>query len=78
MSRHKQKFYVVVYDVFANKWHVIDLWKQQFQKLLKAIDNDLERLMKMLDFKMGRLYIRHLDIMLSYETFMTQRAKAYT
>jgi len=27
--------------------------------MVKACDNDLEKVMKMLDFKLGKLYIKH-------------------
>ena len=59
MSMIKSKFYIVALDLYANRYHVIELWMQQAQKLVKACDQDLEKLMKMLDFKLGKLYIKH-------------------
>ena len=67
MSKYKQKFYILAYDIFANKFHVIDLFFHQASKLIRACDGALEKVMKLLDFQMGKMYIKHYDIMMSYE-----------
>ena len=64
MSIFKNKFYIVALDLYANQFHVIDLWLQQAQKIVKACDNELEKVMKMLDFKLGKLYMKHQDILI--------------
>ena len=73
MSQTKTKFYILAYDLFANKFHTIDFFLAQARKLLRACDQDLEKLMKMLDFKLGKLYIKHFDILLQYERFMPEK-----
>jgi len=42
--------------------------------MVKACDNNLEKVMKMLDFKLGKLYIKHQDVLISYEQFMPEKA----
>ena len=59
MSLYRNKFYIVALDLFINKYHVVELWLQQAQKMVKACDSDLEKVMKMLDFRLGKLYIKH-------------------
>jgi hypothetical protein len=67
MSKYKHKFYILALDIFANKFHVIELFFHQASKLIRACDGALEKLMKLLDFQMGKMYIKHYDIMMSYE-----------
>lgn len=69
-SMTKTKFFILTIDLYSGKYHTIELFNQQAQKLLKACDKDLEKLMKMLDFKMGKLYIKHQEMLLNYETYM--------
>ena len=73
MSMHKSKFYIVALDLFAFKFHVVELWLQQATKLVRACDQDLEKVMKMLDFKLGKLYIKHQDILISFESYMPEK-----
>jgi hypothetical protein len=47
-SRTPNKFFIVALDISKNRYHVIQLFRQQANKLLKVCDSDLERLMKML------------------------------
>ena len=73
MSLHKSKFYIVALDLFANRYHVVDMWLQQATKLVRACDQDLEKVMKMLDFKLGKLYIKHQEILIQFETYMPEK-----
>ena len=38
MAMHKSKFYIIALDLFANKYHVVELWLQQATKLVRACD----------------------------------------
>ena len=38
MSMHKSKFFIVALDLFAMKFHVVELWLQQATKLVRACD----------------------------------------
>ena len=38
MSMHKSKFYIVALDLFAFKFHVVELWLPQATKLVRACD----------------------------------------
>ena len=69
-SRTSTKFFIVALDISQNCYHVIQLFRQQANKLLKVCDSDLERLMKMLSFKHNNMYIKHQDILMSFERFM--------
>ena len=40
---------------------------------MRACDQDLEKVMKMLDFKLGKLYIKHQDILISFERYMPEK-----
>ena len=73
MSMLRSKFYIVALDLFASRFHVVELWLQQAQKLVRACDQDLEKVMKMLDFKLGKLYIKHQDILISFERYMPEK-----
>lgn len=73
-SMTKTKFYIVALDLYSGQYHVLDLWNQQAQKLIKACDSDLEKVMKMLDFKLGKLYIKHIDMLMNYETYMPSKS----
>jgi hypothetical protein len=55
MSRTKLKFYIVVLDLESAKFHVIELWRLQANKLLKACGDSIEHLMTFLEFKFGVL-----------------------
>ena len=55
MSRTKLKFYIVVLDLEFSKFHVIELWRLQANKLLKACGDSIEHLMTFLEFKFGVL-----------------------
>ena len=59
MSMHRNKFFIVALELYANQYHVVELWLSQAQKMVKACDSNLEKIMKMLDFKLGKLYIKH-------------------
>lgn len=73
MSLLKQRFYIVALDLFAQRYHVVDLWLQQAQKIVRACDNDLEKLMKMIDFKCGKMYLKHKEILIHYEKYMPEK-----
>ena len=62
----------MAWDIYANQYHVIDLHAKQADKILKVCENNLEKIMKMLDFKHNRMYIRHQDILMSFERFGSQ------
>ena len=53
MSRTKHKFYIVALDLHQNKYHVLELWLAQANKLIKACDEDFEKLMTYLEFRYG-------------------------
>lgn len=55
MSNTKLKFYIVALDLEYGKFHVIELWRAQANKLIKACDNSLEKLMTYLEFNYGNL-----------------------
>jgi len=38
-------------------------------------DEDYEKIMKLLDFKIKKLYIKHLDVFMSYERYMPEKAE---
>ena len=73
MSMYRSKFFIAALDLYANQYHVVEIWLQQAQKIVKACDNDLEKVMKMLDFKLGKLYIKHQDILIRYEQYMPEK-----
>ena len=66
MSHTKLKFYIVALDLEIGKFHVIELWKTQSNKLIKACDNQLEKLMTYLEFRFGVLQIKDYDLLVQY------------
>lgn len=73
-SRTATKFFIVGLEIYLNRYHVIQLFRQQANKLLKVCDNNLEQFMKMLSFNHNSLCIKHQDILMSFERFMPQKA----
>ena len=66
----KLKFYIVAYDIETTKIHVIELWRAQGEKLIKACHCDLEKLMTYLEFKFGVLKIKEYDVLLQYQLYL--------
>ena len=58
-SRSNHKFYVMVYDLKHNRTHSIEMFRQQANKLLRVCDSDLEKVMRLLDFQNGQMYIKN-------------------
>jgi hypothetical protein len=58
-SRTLKKFYIVALELDHNLYHVVELFRQQANKILKVCDSDLEKVMRMLDFKDGKMYVKH-------------------
>lgn len=55
MSRTKIKFYIVAVDLQIFKYHVIELYRAQANKIILACNNNLVKLMSSLHFKFGVL-----------------------
>ena len=55
MSRTKIKFYIVAVDLQIFKYHVIELYRAQANKIILACNNNLVKLMSSLQFKFGVL-----------------------
>jgi hypothetical protein len=53
---------------------VIELFQSQANKLLRACDGHFEKVMKLLDFQGGKMYVKHFDILMCYERFMPEKA----
>ena len=66
MSRTKTKFFIVGLDLEIQKYHVIDMFRPQANKILKACENSLSKLMTFLEFKFGTLCIKDLELLLQY------------
>ena len=64
MSRTKLKFYIVALDLEYAKYHVIELWRAQSEKLLKACGGSSVKLMTFLEFKYGVMQIKDYDLLL--------------
>jgi hypothetical protein len=64
MSRNKLKFYIVALDLQYAKFHVIELWRVQANKVIKACGGSSERLMTFLEFKYGNLQIKDYDLLI--------------
>jgi len=71
MSRTKTKFYIVAVDLETFKYHVIELFRFQANKIIKAVDNNLIRLMEFLEFKFGTLCIKDQELLLQYQLYMS-------
>lgn len=69
-SQNKLKFYIVALDMESTKMHVIELWRAQAEKVVKACDGSLAKLMTYLDFKFGVLKIKEFDMLLQYQLYM--------
>ena len=63
-SQNKLKFFIVALDMESTKIHVIELWRAQAEKVVKACDGSLAKLMTYLDFKFGVLKIKEFDMLL--------------
>jgi len=54
----------------STKIHVIELWRAQAEKVVKACDGSLAKLMTYLDFKFGVLKIKEFEMLLQYQLYM--------
>ena len=64
MSRTKLKFYIVALDLQYGKYHVIELWRAQADKIMKACGGSSVKLMTFLQFKYGVMQIKDYDLLL--------------
>lgn len=87
MSYNKTKFFIVAFDLAIQKWYVVELFRHQANKLIKAMAkinhdelmaaqdkeraNVLYNLMTKLEFKFGKMCIRDLEMMLQYQLYMS-------
>ena len=66
MSRRKTKFWIIAVDLLTGKYSVIELFRVQAEKILRAVDNSLSTLMRYLEFRYGTLCIKDQELLLSY------------
>ena len=69
MSRNKTKFWVVAVDLATFRFSVLEIFKAQADKILKAIDNSLSMFMRYLEFRYGTLCIKDMEMLLSYKLY---------
>lgn len=58
ISRTKVKFYIVAVDLLTFKYHVVEMFRHQANKMIKAVDNNLQTLVSFLEFRYGTLCIK--------------------
>jgi hypothetical protein len=75
MSQTKTKFFIVVFDLLKEKFFYVQLFTAQAKKILRACDNSFEKVMKLLDFKINRLILKHMDVCMSFEKYMPKLAQ---
>ena len=73
-SRTDKKFFVVAWELNQNRYHVIELFRSQANKLLHVCDSDLEKVMRLLEFKSDKLVVKNFELIMSYEQFMPSKA----
>jgi hypothetical protein len=73
-SRSEHKFYIIAWEIQQNKFHTIELFRSQANKLLHVCDSDLEKVMRLLDFQNGKLIVKNFEIIMQYEAFMPSKA----
>ena len=71
MSRTKTKFFIVALNLEFCKYHVIELFRPQANKILKACENSLSKLMRFLEFRFGTLCIKDMELLINYQLYMT-------
>lgn len=71
MSRSKTKFWIIAVDLLTGKYSVIELFRVQAEKILRAVDNSLSTLMRYLEFRYGTLCIKDQELLLSYQLYMS-------
>jgi len=64
-----------VLDLLSEKYHTIQLSHKQFQKLFKICDNEYEKVMKLIDFKLDRIIIKHIDVLMNFERYMPEKSQ---
>ena len=58
MSRTKTKFFIIAIDLQIFKYSVIEMFRPQANKMLKACENSLQKLMTFLEFRFGTLCVK--------------------
>jgi len=51
------------------------MFTAQAKKILRVCENSFIKVMKLLDFKMDRLILKHMDVFMSYERYMPDLAQ---
>jgi|688.fasta_scaffold240488_1 hypothetical protein len=41
-SKTERRFFILTWDIFANKFHVLDLYLKQAEKMFKVCESDWE------------------------------------
>ena len=44
VTRFNNKFFILAYDMFSDRYHVVDLHQHQANKLIKACDGEFENI----------------------------------
>jgi hypothetical protein len=78
MSKTKLKFFIVVLELEIGKFHVIEMWKLQANKLIKACGDSIEHLMTYLEFKFGVLQIKDYDLLIQYQLYQSSNTETFT
>lgn len=68
MASSYRKYYIVAVKIInPHKYHVVEVFKKQGDKLLRNLDNKYENLLGQLEFAVGKkLVIKDLDFILNY------------
>lgn len=64
ISKTKKKFFIVAVDLLKCEYHAIDVFMNQANKMLKAVDYDPQSLVSFLEFRHDKLRLRDQELLL--------------
>ena len=69
---------MIVQNLQTGQTHVLEMFRAQANKMLAAIDSDLEQLCKLVVLTPRSLEIKNLNLLMNYERFMPEKAKEHS
>lgn len=64
ISKTKNKFYIVTYNSGDSQYNVIEMFRVQGKKLLYACEQSFTKLISLLEYRYGKLFIKDMDTMI--------------
>ena len=76
MSRNKLKFFIIGLELATGEYHLVEMWRAQANNVIKACDNNLQKLMTFLEFRFGKMQIKDYDMLLQHQLYQPTKKRS--